>query len=416
MSDTADTIAPTTIAPTTIAPTVETHGAAGETVIDNAAATAAEPVAGAVDNDEKLNMALDAQDVIKTHIIAAMAVGLVPVPGVDLAGTVAVQVRMVSKICEIYGVTIRENAASTIVLSLIGGVVPVVLAGTFVSGLKVIPGLGSLAGAAGSSILGGAVTYAIGSVFHQHLESHDSLLDFDVEKAKVAMQSEFATGLKVARSLRDKVTGVMGPKGKTGEMPVAAATEAGVEAVAAETNVAAAEPAAEATAPFAAGLKAARSLRDRVTSMITPKAKPDEAPAADQPMPDEAPAAEAPHAAEPMTAEAAAPESESAEPVAGFAAGLKAARSLRDRVTNMIVAKAKPDEAVIAEPAAPAEAVTPADTAPAEAAHAAPEAVAPTVEAAPAAEPVAEAVAEGDKSKLVETTKGRKGASQQSSH
>jgi hypothetical protein len=117
-----------------------------DTAEDTVAPTEAE-VATAEANEDAINAALDAADVIKNHVIAAMAVGLVPIPGVDMAGTVAIQVRMVNQICEIYGVTLKDNAAKAIVLSLAGGVLPATLANGFVSGLKIIPGLGSLTGA-----------------------------------------------------------------------------------------------------------------------------------------------------------------------------------------------------------------------------------------------------------------------------
>ncbi len=173
--------------------------------------------------DDALNAALDADVVIKNHVIAAMAAGLVPIPGVDMAGMLAVQVRMVHQICGIYGVTLRDNAARATILSLVGGVLPVTLAAGFVSGLKVIPGLGSLTGAAGASLLGGAMTFAVGSVFHQHLETHDSLIDFNPTKARAAMRREFDNGVSFVKSLRTKVTGAIVTKGKADAADPAAA-------------------------------------------------------------------------------------------------------------------------------------------------------------------------------------------------
>lgn len=162
--------------------------------------------------DDAQNLALDAHDEIKNHVIAAMAIGLLPIPGVDMAGMLGIQVRMVDKICKIYGETLRENAARAAILSLAGGVLPATLATGFVSGLKFIPGFGSLPGAAGASLLGGAMTYAIGRVFQEHLETHESLIDFDPTKASSAMRREFDAGVSFARSLRSKVTSKIVPK------------------------------------------------------------------------------------------------------------------------------------------------------------------------------------------------------------
>jgi len=222
MTDTAETIANAETNHTADA----THAADAAHAADatSAAATsAAATTADAMtDADDALNAALDANDEIKNHVIAALAIGLVPLPGVDMAAMIAVQVRMVNKICTIYGVTLRENAARASVLALAGGVLPATLAGGFVSGLKIIPGLGSLAGAAGASLLGGAMTYAIGRMFQEHLETHESLIDFDPTKARVAMRREFDTGVSYARNLRSKITDKIVAKGEPDVAPAAA--------------------------------------------------------------------------------------------------------------------------------------------------------------------------------------------------
>jgi uncharacterized protein (DUF697 family) len=262
-----------------------------------AAEMAAPDAAGAAgdENQEAIDKALDANDAIKNHVIASMAVGLVPIPGVDLAGTLAVQVRMVHQICGIYDVTLRDNAATTVVLALVGSLMPVVLAGGLVSGLKVIPGLGSLSGAAGVSLLGGAMTYAIGSVFQQHLESHDSLIDFDPTKVRSVMRREFDSGLTVARTLRGKVTDAIIAKEKAKD---AASEPANAEA--AET--AEANPASDAAKSgpsvmrreFDAGVSAIRSLGDRATRVF--KKSPAVSPAAETAMAADAAPATAAHA------------------------------------------------------------------------------------------------------------------------
>ena len=228
MTDTVETL-DTAVAADTVE-TLDTAVAADrvETTVPSAEAT-----------DDALNAALDSTDVIKNHVIAAMAVGLVPIPGVDMAAMVAIQIRMVHQICEIYGVSLRENAAKAAVLALAGGLLPVTLASGFVSGLKLIPGLGSLAGAAGSSLLGGAMTYAIGSVFHEHLETHESLIDFDPTKARAAMRREFDNGVTFARSLRNKVSNKIIAKGKPDAAPAEAAVAAAVHTTAPEMEPAA---------------------------------------------------------------------------------------------------------------------------------------------------------------------------------
>ena len=256
---------------------------------------------------EAVNKALDANDSIKSHVIASMAVGLVPIPGVDLAGTLAVQVRMVNQICEIYGVTLRDNAATTVVLALVGSLMPVVLAGGLVSGLKIIPGLGSLSGAAGVSLLGGAMTYAIGSVFQQHLDSHDSLIDFDPTKVRSVMRREFDAGLTVARTLRGKVSDAIIAKEKAKEAapgPANAEAAQPAEPGAAEPSDAAKAGPSMIRREFDAGVSAVRSLGDRAVNVF--KKSPTASPAAETvPAAEAAPVAEAHEEATPTAPRAA---------------------------------------------------------------------------------------------------------------
>lgn len=245
------------------------------------------------EDQEAINKALDANDTIKSHVIASMAVGLVPIPGVDLAGTLAVQVRMVNQICEIYGVTLRDNAATTVVLALVGSLMPVVLAGGLVSGLKVIPGLGSLSGAAGVSLLGGAMTYAIGNVFQQHLESHDSLIDFDPTKVRSVMRREFDAGLTVARTLRGKVSDAIIAKEKAKGAAAEPESAEAASAEAAQDSDGAKPRPSVIRREFDAGVSAMRSLGDRAANVF--KKSPAASPAAETtPVADAAPAA-APH-------------------------------------------------------------------------------------------------------------------------
>lgn len=163
---------------------------AGEANVGTSEAVDVSPDVGSVDS------------IIKNHVISAMGIGLIPIPGVDIAGVVAVQLRMVQKLSEVYGVAFKENVAKAAVLSLAGGITPVALAGGLVSALKIVPGLGSIAGAAGVSVLAGAMTYAIGRVFQQHLDSSGTLLDFDPSKVRDVLKREFEAGKKLVKSWR----------------------------------------------------------------------------------------------------------------------------------------------------------------------------------------------------------------------
>ncbi|MBI1206008.1 MAG: DUF697 domain-containing protein [Azospirillum sp.] len=141
--------------------------------------------------------------IIKDHVIATMALGLVPVPIFDMVAVVATQLRMTHKLSQAYGVKFVDNVAKSVILSLIGGVVPVqataVLAAAF---FKFVPGIGSFVGGAGVSILSGALTYAIGKVLVQHFESGGTLLDFDPARVRERFKAELDIGKKAAEVMQ----------------------------------------------------------------------------------------------------------------------------------------------------------------------------------------------------------------------
>jgi uncharacterized protein (DUF697 family) len=111
------------------------------------------------------------------------AAGLIPIPIADMAAVGGVQLVMLRRLSEIYGVPFSENRGKSIIASLAGAVLPASTATTSamtVSSLvKVLPGLGWAVGALGMPVLSAGATYVIGKVFIQHFASGGTLLDFN---------------------------------------------------------------------------------------------------------------------------------------------------------------------------------------------------------------------------------------------
>lgn len=140
--------------------------------------------------------------IIKNAVIAAMGVGLVPLPVVDLVGLVGVQLKMLHSLANHYGVSFSENLGKSLILSLVGGALPLSATVAASSLLKLIPGLGTLAGGATLAVTSGAVTYAVGRVFAQHFASGGTLLDFDPERFREHFRREMQQGEAVAEELK----------------------------------------------------------------------------------------------------------------------------------------------------------------------------------------------------------------------
>ena len=168
-------------------------------------------------------MHTEAQMVVRGNVIAAMAIGLVPVP---VAGVIAVSVRMVHGLSQIYDVPFSSEAARAALIAIIPSALPVAAMGVGGSFLKSIPGLGSIVGGGGVSLLSGAVVYALGQVFIRHYESGGALSDLNLDLARRQFRAALEEGRRVVPAIRER-----GQDGKahgtadtTGEPAATAAT------------------------------------------------------------------------------------------------------------------------------------------------------------------------------------------------
>ena len=111
------------------------------------------------------------------------AAGLIPIPLVDMAAVGGVQLQMLRRLSEIYGVPFGENRGKSILASLAGAVIPASTATTTAVGvgslMKSLPGVGTAIGALTMPVFSAGATYVIGKVFIQHFASGGTLLDFN---------------------------------------------------------------------------------------------------------------------------------------------------------------------------------------------------------------------------------------------
>ncbi|MGF1528519.1 MAG: YcjF family protein [Candidatus Competibacterales bacterium] len=145
----------------------------------------------------------ESNNIIKNHVIAAMAVGMVPVPVIDIVGLIGLQIKMVHNLAYHYDIEFSQNLVKSLVVSLIGGALPVATVAA-ASLLKSVPGIGTIAGVASVSVLSGAITYAVGRVFMQHFESGGTLINFNPTQMRQHFKDEMEQGKLVATSLKHK--------------------------------------------------------------------------------------------------------------------------------------------------------------------------------------------------------------------
>lgn len=138
--------------------------------------------------------------ITRTFVLWSAGGGLIPIPMADIAAIYAAQITMITKMSKVYGIPFSEHKLKNILLPLFGslGVVPLGT-GILVSMIKIIPGIGQIAGGISMPVMAGAITYATGKIFTAHFEAGGTLLDFNPESMKEHYKALFEEGKSVTK-------------------------------------------------------------------------------------------------------------------------------------------------------------------------------------------------------------------------
>lgn len=149
-----------------------------------------------------------ASKIVNRYMLWSMGAGLVPIPIIDFAAIVAVQLKMLSELAKYYGVEFSEERGKSIVSSLIGGVAADSIArGSIGSIIKSIPGAGTLFGMVAMPLSAGATTYAVGKVFIQHFASGGTFLNFNPDEVREYFEEKVQEGKDIAKNVKNQVKG-----------------------------------------------------------------------------------------------------------------------------------------------------------------------------------------------------------------
>lgn len=143
----------------------------------------------------------DVDQIVSNHVSISLAASLIPVPIIDFLGITAIQLNMLKRLSNAYGIPFSAHMGKNILGSLVGGSLPPSLT---VSLLKGIPFLGLAAGMITMSIMAAASTYAVGKIFIQHFASGGTFLSFDPEKVRGYYQEMYKEGEQVATEMKEK--------------------------------------------------------------------------------------------------------------------------------------------------------------------------------------------------------------------
>lgn len=146
----------------------------------------------AATDDDRASIRDAANKVINRHALYGGIGGLMPVPALDLAVVVGVQVKMIAELAEVYGTPFSGQSVKAYVGALLGGGLPVSgVSGAIGSAMKAIPGIGTLIGMFAVPGVAFAATWGVGKVFAWHFEQGGTLANFNVDSAREKFKKEF---------------------------------------------------------------------------------------------------------------------------------------------------------------------------------------------------------------------------------
>jgi uncharacterized protein (DUF697 family)/CRP-like cAMP-binding protein len=169
---------------------------------------AASPAAAKVTLPDVIVPPADGRRAVAAKLVERFALwsgvaGIIPVPFVDLAAVGSVQVLMLRRISQIYGVPFSVNRGKALIASLAGSMIPASSGMGAASITKSVPVVGTAVSAVVMPALSAGATYAIGMAFIQHFASGGTLLDFNPRQYRefFKAQKEFwSTRSRVARA------------------------------------------------------------------------------------------------------------------------------------------------------------------------------------------------------------------------
>lgn len=118
-----------------------------------------------------------AEATIKSHVIIALAAGLVPSPVVDMFAVAAIEVAMIVELARIYNFPVpRTLVVYKVLIAIAAGLGPVYIFAKYHHALKAVPVVGYAIYAGALSLSGGISVYAVGKLFQMHFESGGTFL------------------------------------------------------------------------------------------------------------------------------------------------------------------------------------------------------------------------------------------------
>lgn len=142
-----------------------------------------------------------AETIIRNNVYWSIGAGVIPFRLLDTAALIAVQVKLLKELGDLYGVPFKANAVKSSVTALLAGIATTAVSGGILSSgaihslLRNAPVFGTLFSLATQPAFAAAFTYAVGKTFKRHFASGGTFLSFSAKDVK----DEFAASFNEAK-------------------------------------------------------------------------------------------------------------------------------------------------------------------------------------------------------------------------
>lgn len=149
-------------------------------------------------NLEITKMNDNAENAVAVAVAATAATGAIPIPFADAPLLITEQVTLMATICGIYGIDVKKDGLKMLATTAIGAGGATIVGKTIATNLlKIIPGVGTVAGGAISAGTAGVITLAMGKAFIEVCKMVKlgklSEADLTSSKGAEAMKEQFKT-------------------------------------------------------------------------------------------------------------------------------------------------------------------------------------------------------------------------------
>ncbi len=113
-----------------------------------------------------------AMKIVNKYVLFSGGTGLIPAPFFDQVAIAGLLAKMLSELCQLYGVKLSDHKLKATVASVLGGAHSDWITYPIANYLqKLAPGINMVGTVITRPIISGAITYAIGRLFVNHFES-----------------------------------------------------------------------------------------------------------------------------------------------------------------------------------------------------------------------------------------------------